>query len=60
MVLESFTRNSKLFKEFYSKFDDLIREATEIVITAHESPDEDSIGSVLSTYEILVTRYPKK
>jgi len=52
--------NSKISKDFNSKFDDLIQEATEIVVTGHESPDEDSIGSVLSTYEILVTRYPKK
>ena len=31
-----------------------------VVITAHMSPDDDSIGSVLSVYEILTAKYPAK
>jgi len=51
---------SQISNEFSSKFFELVEKANKIVITAHESPDDDSIGSVLSIYEILITKYPKK
>lgn len=51
---------SQLSSEFTSKFFGLVNQANKIIITAHESPDEDSIASVLSVYDILSHRYPKK
>ncbi len=47
-------------REFSSEFFKLVALADRVVITAHKSPDEDSIGSVLSVYEILTTKYPDK
>lgn len=46
--------------EFTSNFYELAYLSQNIVITAHESPDEDSIASVLSVYDILTTKYPDK
>lgn len=46
--------------EFSTNFFELIEGAKNMVITAHESPDDDSIASVLSVYEIISTKYPKK
>lgn len=51
---------SQLSSEFTSTFFDLVNKANKTVITAHESPDDDSIGSVLSVCEILTTKYPSK
>jgi len=47
-------------KEFRVNFFVLVEKATAIVITSHMSPDDDSIGSVLSTYTILSEKYPDK
>lgn len=51
---------SLVSQEFSSEFFRLVEESDKVVITAHESPDDDSIASVLSVYEILSTKYPKK
>jgi len=37
-----------------------IEKAEKIVITAHYSPDDDSIASVLSAYTVLTKKYPHK
>jgi phosphoesterase RecJ-like protein len=38
----------------------LVESSEHVVITSHFSPDDDSIGSVLSTYTILTGKYPAK
>jgi phosphoesterase RecJ-like protein len=48
------------FASLRSQFYALIEPAQRIVITAHTSPDDDSIGSVMSVYDILSTKYPQK
>ncbi|HSV95080.1 MAG TPA: DHH family phosphoesterase [Spirochaetia bacterium] len=45
---------------FVSKFNKLVDNAHNITITAHENPDEDSISSVLATYEIISINFPQK
>lgn len=46
-----------LFREnFYA----LVEDSKHIVITAHLSPDDDSIASVMAMHEILTTKYPDK
>ena len=46
--------------EFAGNFFELVNQAKNVVITAHVSPDSDSIASVLSVYEIIATKYPDK
>lgn len=46
--------------EFRKSFFALIEASENIVITAHFSPDDDSIASVLSTYTILKNIFPQK
>jgi nanoRNase/pAp phosphatase (c-di-AMP/oligoRNAs hydrolase) len=48
------------FAAFRRNFFALVEKAEHVVITAHYSPDDDSIGSVLSVYTILTTTYPAK
>lgn len=48
------------FTDFREKFFALVASAQHIVITSHYSPDDDSIGSVLSVYTILEGKYPSK
>ncbi|HTH93090.1 MAG TPA: DHH family phosphoesterase [Candidatus Paceibacterota bacterium] len=48
------------FSAFREQFYALVEGAQHIVITSHFSPDDDSIGSVLSVYTILTTKYPEK
>lgn len=43
-------------EDFYN----LVAESKSVVITAHMSPDGDSISSVLSVYTILTTKYSDK
>ena len=45
---------------FREEFWNYIEKGNAIVITAHISPDDDSIGSVLATYTILTAKYPQK
>ncbi len=45
---------------FRDAFWSYVEHAQHIVITAHYSPDDDSIGSVLSTYLTLSARFPDK
>ncbi len=45
---------------FRESFFSLISEANSIVITAHFSPDDDSIASVLGMYSILSIKFPEK
>lgn len=45
---------------FLSAFDDILAGSQSIVITSHISPDEDSISSVLSLYDIVSTTYSGK
>lgn len=48
----------------YKRFADdafaLLHEATTVIITSHYSPDDDSIGSVLSVFALLLSKYPQK
>ena len=46
--------------QFRKGFFDILDTTQNIVITAHYSPDDDSIGSVLSLYTILVAKYENK
>lgn len=46
--------------EFREQLFALIEKAQTVVITSHISPDDDSIGSVLSVYTILTETYPQK
>ncbi len=46
--------------EFVAEFWKLISQAKAIIITSHTSPDDDSIGSVLATFWIIKSKYPKK
>lgn len=46
--------------DFKSEFFDLVGKANSIVITSHTSPDEDSIGSLLSLFQIIKQKYPQK
>lgn len=46
--------------EFEDKFFALVDRAEHIVISSHISPDDDSIGSVLSVYDILTEKYRQK
>lgn len=48
------------FAAFRRDFFALVEKAENIAITSHFSPDDDSIGSVLSVYTILTTKYPNK
>lgn len=45
---------------FRTEFFALVEKSEHVVITAHVSPDDDSIASVLSVYTILTLRYPEK
>jgi len=45
---------------FREKFYALIEASSRVVITAHLSPDDDSLGSVMALHEILKTTYPAK
>lgn len=51
---------TKDFTGFQSSFFALVEQAQHVVITAHYSPDDDSIASVLSTYTILKAKYTDK
>lgn len=46
--------------DFQASFWEYIEKGEKIVITAHISPDDDSIASVLATYTILIKKYPHK
>jgi nanoRNase/pAp phosphatase (c-di-AMP/oligoRNAs hydrolase) len=48
------------FAAFRTNFFTLVEKSQHVVITAHYSPDDDSIGSVLSVYTIMTARYPSK
>lgn len=48
------------YTEFKEKFWALVSESNNILITSHISPDDDSISSVLSVYEIISQRFPDK
>lgn len=48
------------YTEFKEKFWALVSESNNILITSHISPDDDSISSVLSMYEIILQRFPEK
>ncbi len=45
---------------FRESFFSLISKSNSIVITAHLSPDDDSIASVLGMYSVLSVRFPEK
>lgn len=47
-------------QDFAIKFFALAEAAKSIIITAHTSPDDDSIGSMLSMYGLLIKKYPTK
>lgn len=48
------------FVSFREGFYKLVEDSQHVVITAHYSPDDDSIASVLSVFTILTTKYPQK
>jgi nanoRNase/pAp phosphatase (c-di-AMP/oligoRNAs hydrolase) len=45
---------------FVSAFFTLAEKSNHIVITGHESADDDSLSSVLSIFHLLISRYPEK
>lgn len=47
-------------KEFTEQFNHLVSKSNSIVITAHYSPDDDSVASVLAMYSFLKEQWPKK
>jgi len=47
-------------ENFREKFTVLVEKSSDIVLTAHISPDDDSIGSLLALYGILSERFPEK
>jgi nanoRNase/pAp phosphatase (c-di-AMP/oligoRNAs hydrolase) len=49
-----------LHSDFRKEFFALVEQSEHVVITAHMSPDDDSIASVLSVYTILTALYPAK
>ncbi len=51
---------TKVSAEFRQEFDQLVNQANNILITSHTHPDDDSIGSVLSTYYVLKSKYSLK
>ena len=46
--------------KFTQKFIQLVEEANSIVITAHTSPDDDSVASVLGVYAYMKRIFPSK
>lgn len=52
--------DSANYASFRQSFYELTDDASTIVITSHYSPDDDSIGSVLSVFQILKNKYPDK
>ncbi len=46
-----------IFKE---QFFELVQNASNILITSHKTPDDDSISSVLSTREVILNKFPDK
>ncbi len=48
------------FTDFRKDFFALVEKSEHVVVTAHMSPDDDSIGSVLAVYTILIMKYPAK
>lgn len=48
--------NPKFTEEFFKRVDG----SKSVVITSHTSPDDDSIGSVLSTFWMVKDKYPQK
>ena len=50
MMIESFKEN----------FFGLVEESNNVVVTAHVSPDDDSIASVLGMYGVLKVIFPNK
>lgn len=50
----------KEVESFRKSFLSIVSESNKVVITAHISPDDDSIASVLSTYTILTKQFPEK
>lgn len=51
---------TEIKKEFTDKFFELVEASNEVIITAHFSPDGDSISSVLSMYRIVSDKYKNK
>jgi len=51
---------SKPSSSFSSRFFELTKQSKQIFITAHMSPDDDSIASALSIYALLIEKWPKK
>ena len=45
-------------KDFIDNFDAIVRESSRVLITAHISPDDDSISSVLGLYWYVGLKYP--
>lgn len=50
----------KIDPEFNREFWPLVTAARKITLTAHYSPDDDAIGSILSLYQIIRQREPAK
>ncbi len=54
------TKMTEEYAEFRTAFFAHCDQSHAIVITAHYSPDDDSIASVLSVYTMLTAQYPSK
>lgn len=51
---------SKVDPKFKKQFIKLVDQSNNIVVTAHKSPDDDSVASILSVYSFISAKYPKK
>jgi len=51
---------TSVYAQFRAEIAPTLEDAERILITAHYSPDDDSIGSVLSVYQALTDLYPTK
>lgn len=51
---------SKVDPEFKEQFIKFVDQSNKIIVTAHKSPDDDSVASILSVYNFISTKYPKK
>ena len=56
----SLVEYQEISPNFASDFFKLVTQTNNIVITAHEIPDEDSVASCLSVFDLLSTKFPGK
>ncbi len=50
----------KEYQNFLAELENLSEKSERIIITTHRSPDDDAVGSLLSTYSHFTRKYPTK